>query len=252
MDYFPLDESEYLDSLPRPGLRLFLDSADAEEWRRFLPLGTFYGVTTNPLLLERSGRPCTLGELEKLTRAAAGLGAVEIHLQTWGRTSEEMVHNGGQLALMAGLGIDVVVKVPATESGFLVARQLAEAGCPITLTAIYKPGQVLLAAGFEAAYAAPYLGRMNDLAGPGEEPAGEKLVLTMHDLLRGTDSFTRLLVASLRSAEEVVHLAGLGLDTFTFGGTVAGQLFEDVNTQRAAADFQRAAEIQDKQEKPDA
>ena len=241
MDYFPLDDAEYLDSLPQPGLQLYLDSAEPEDWRRFLPLGTFFGVTTNPLLLERAGQPCTLAQLEKLTRQAADLGAAEIHLQTWGKTTEEMVHNGGQLALMAGLGVDVAVKVPATEQGLLVARRLAEAGCAITLTAVYNPAQVLLAAGFGAAYAAPYLGRMNDLAREAAEPAGERAVLTMLDILQNTQSATRLLVASIRSAAEVVKLASWGLDTLTFSAQVAAELLADENTEQAAADFQKAA-----------
>lgn len=35
--------------------RFFLDTADIEEWDRFLPTGIFYGITTNPTILERDG-----------------------------------------------------------------------------------------------------------------------------------------------------------------------------------------------------
>ena len=41
-------------------------------------------------------------------------------------------------------------------------RLPAAAGTPITMTAVFTPGQVLMAAGFGAAYAAPYLGRLLD------------------------------------------------------------------------------------------
>jgi len=234
MDPFPLDETE-----PTPagtGLRLFLDSAHPDDWRRFLPLGIFHGVTTNPLLLERSGQACTLDNLEALARLAADLDAREIHLQTWGHTPEEMIHNGSQLALMAAMGLDVAVKVPATETGFTVARRLAEAGCAITLTAVYNPGQVLLAAGFGATYAAPYLGRIND-----QGRDGQLAVSAMRDILSSTRSTTRLLVASLRSAEDVVSLAKDGFDTLTFGAPVAADLLRENLTDDAAADFQRAA-----------
>ena len=237
MDYFPLDGEEYLAGQDEPGLRLFLDSADPDDWRRFLPLGTFYGVTTNPLLLERSGQTCSLANLERLTKLAVSLGASEIHLQTWGNTSEEMIHHGSQLALMAGLGIDVAVKVPATEMGFQVARQLREAGCALTITAVYNPGQVLLAAGFGAAYAAPYLGRIND-----QGRDGRQAILAMRDTLFHTQSSTRLLVASLRSASDVLELAQAGLDTLTFGSPVAADLIKENLTDLAAQDFQRAAE----------
>lgn len=239
MNFFPLDDGELATPPAHSGMRLFLDSAEPQDWQRFLPTGVFYGVTTNPLLLERSGQACTLENLEKLTRLAVDLGAEEIHLQTWGKTSEEMVHTGSQLALMAGLGIDVAVKIPATELGFQVARKLSEAGCAITMTAVYNPGQVMLAAGFGAAYAAPYLGRLND-----QGADGLQIVSTMGDILTQTHSSTRLLVASLRSAELVVQLAAQGFDTLTFGSPVAADLLADNLTDAAAADFQRAAETQ--------
>ena len=237
MAWFPLDTTEDTPAEPERGLRLFLDSADPADWQRFLPLGLFHGVTTNPLLLERAGQICSLDNLETLTRQAADLGATEIHLQTWGRTREEMVHTGGRLALLTGLGIDVAVKVPATELGLQVAARLAESGCTITLTAVYNPAQILVAAGCAAAYAAPYLGRLNDA---GRD--GHAAILKMRDILRGTGSTTRLLVASLREADQVLDLAARGLDTFTFGAPVAADLIGEFLTDTAAEQFQKAAE----------
>jgi len=219
------------------GLRLFLDSADPIDWNRFLPLGCFHGVTTNPLLLERAGQACTLANLERLARRATDLGIREIQLQTWGRSPAEMIHNGGQLALLAGQDLDVVIKVPIDEAGLQVACQLAAAGCRITLTAVYNAGQILTAAGFGAAYAAPYLGRLNDA---GRD--GRAAVMAMHEILRGSASETRLLVASLRSVDQIIDLARQGLDTFTVGPAVAAGLVAEELTETAAIDFQRAAE----------
>jgi len=218
------------------GLRLFLDSAQPDEWERFLPLGLFYGVTTNPLLLQRAGQACTLANLERIATRVSELGAREIQMQVWGDSVTEMFHCGSRLALMNGLGIDVVVKVPATESGYHVARRLAEAGTRITMTAVFTPGQVLLAAGFGAAYAAPYFGRLLDARKPGRD-----IVLAMDDILKYSTSPTRLLVASLRKADQVVDLAQHGLDTFTFGAKVATELLDAKLTTKAAAQFQDAA-----------
>ena len=64
----------------------------------------------------------------------------------------------------------------------------------------------------------------------------------MRDILIHTRSQTRLLVASLRSAQEVVDLAQAGLDTLTFGAQVAAELLEEELTLTASEDFQRAAE----------
>ncbi|MCB1183667.1 transaldolase [bacterium] len=220
----------------RPGLRLFLDSARPADWETWLPRGVFHGVTTNPVLLQRADQPCTLANLEAVATRVRDLGAREIQLQTWGATPGEMFHNGSRLALMTGLGLDVAVKVPATPDGLVVARRLAEAGTRVTLTAVFQPGQVVLAAGFGAAYAAPYLGRLIDARRKGRD-----LVLAMDDILKYTGSATRLLVASLRSTDQVIDLAAHGLDTFTFGAPVAEQLLSDKLTEKATAQFEAAA-----------
>jgi transaldolase len=217
------------------GPRIYLDSADPAAWAEHLPTGVFHGVTTNPLLLERSGQRCTTAHLATLTDRARDLGAREIHLQTWGETDEELAARGGRLAEL-GDGIAVAVKVPATVMGFRVARRLAAQGATVTLTAVYTPGQVLAAAGLGAAYAAPYLGRLDDAGRDGRDT-----VLGMAALLRATGSPLRLLAASLRSAAAVVDLARAGLDTFTIGPRVAADLLAEPLTRAAADDFLRAA-----------
>lgn len=221
---------------PKAGLRLFLDAADPEAWNRFLPLGIFHGITTNPLLLERAGQPCNLENLGRLAAVAGELGAREIQLQTWGASVGKMVETGFELAKLGSPELRKVIKIPATEEGFGVARILRDEGLAVTLTAVYTPGQVLAAAGLGAAYAAPYLGRLDDA---GQD--GAAAILTMHRVLTGAGSATRLLTASLRTAQQIIDLAAAGLDTFTFGAPVAAELLESDLTTAAAADFLRAA-----------
>jgi transaldolase len=217
---------------PRP-LRLFLDSARPDDWERWLPLGVFYGVTTNPLLLERAGQACTPENLAALGDRAFALGAREIHLQAWGETPAQLVACGRRLA---GLAPQVAVKLPAIEAGLEAARRLLGENVPVTLTAIYNAGQVLAAASLGCAYAAPYLGRLDDL---GRDGTAE--VIAMQELLQNTTAPTRLLVASLRSWDKVVELAWEGCDTFTFAPEVAEGMVDDPDTEEAAEAFAEAA-----------
>ncbi|MBU2502713.1 transaldolase [bacterium] len=219
-------------------LRLFLDSAEIDRWRRHLALGIFHGVTTNPLLLERAGVPCTVDSLRRLACEAAAQGAREIHLQTWGDTAEEMAARGRDLAACADQGLDVAVKVPATAAGLAAAAALRREGAAVTLTAVFNPGQVLAAASLGAAYAAPYLGRMDDAGRDGLAQ-----ILAMHRILTGTASPVRLLVASLRRPEQVLALAAEGLDTFTLTPELVEPLLQDELTEKAAAAFAEAARI---------
>jgi len=212
-------------------LRLFLDSADPQAWRQWLPSGLFRGITTNPTLLRRAGQPCSLEGLERLCGQALELGVQELHLQAWG---SDLLGCGRALAALAPGRI--WVKLPITRAGADAARALIAEGHAITFTACYEPAQVLLAAALGAEYIAPYLGRIGDL---GRDGHGE--LVRMQRCVDGVGSPLRLLVASLRSPDDLARLAAEGLDTFTISPAIAAALFAVEPTEAAAAQFERDA-----------
>jgi transaldolase len=214
-------------------LRLYLDTADTAAWREWVPGGLFYGVTTNPLLLQRAHVPCDLATLTRLATTAFDLGAQEIHLQVWGADAAAMLASGRRLA---AIDARVAVKVPITREGSLAARQLIAEGARVTLTAVYAPHQIVTAIALGAAYAAPYLGRMSDA---GRDGFGS--ILAMQEMRCRLGSDLHLLVASLREIGDVAALARAGVDTFTIAPALAAALFEDDLTAQAAADFEAAA-----------
>ena len=77
----------------------------------------------------------------------------------------------------------------------------------------------------------------------GKDGAAEVLRMQgIVDLCTSYDGEMRLLVASVRSAEEVAALAAEGCNTFTLSPAVAEQLVGDPLTAAAAAAFQADAE----------
>lgn len=215
-------------------LRLFLDSADPAQWRRWLPAGLFHGVTTNPTLLQRSGRPCRPEALAELVELARELPCRELHLQAWGREADRLESCGRTLHGFAPER--VVVKLPVTREGSTAAARLIASGVPVTFTACYEVSQVLIAAALGADYIAPYLGRIGDL---GRDGAAE--VISMHQALRGVGCEVRLLVASLRRPADLGRLAAAGLDTFTLAPDVVAALFDCEATAAAADAFEQHA-----------
>jgi transaldolase len=214
--------------------RLFLDSADTAAWDEWLPTGLFHGITTNPTILANAGVPNTLAELSRLSHIAFEADVAEFQAQTWGRTSEALIANG---RIIAALDPRMVVKVPITREGAIAAATLKAEGARITMTAVYTAHQALSAAAIGADYVAPYLGRMNDA---GRDGFAE--IVAMQEIIRASGSETRVLVASLRAAEDLVRLGRLGLDTFTFSPKVAASLFAEELTEAAAEVFEKAAE----------
>jgi len=212
----------------------FLDTAETDQWDYWLSKGLFYGVTTNPTLLSRARIPCTLEQLKSLADRAFQLGAQEIHLQTWGTDTQSLVQRGEAIA---AIDPRVVVKVPITLMGTEAATQLLQQGIRVTLTGVYAVHQALIAAAIRAHFAAPYLGRITDL---GQD--GRQQIAVMQQGLQGVNSLTKLLVASIRSIDDITHLATYGLDTFTLSPTIAKQLFQVEATDKAALAFEKAAQ----------
>ncbi|WP_179954237.1 transaldolase family protein [Denitrobaculum tricleocarpae] len=213
-------------------MKLLIDTAERSLWQKLASSGIYCGVTTNPLLIQRAGLSCSLETLSELHRTAVGAGFGEIQMQSWGETPEVL----SDMALrLADLGPEVVVKLPATPAGFSSASRLRleRRETRVTMTAIYAPGQVIAAAAFGAAYAAPYYARLQE--------AGEDAdaILTRMQLAAGTD--TQLLLASLRSVEQVVHLSSQGHRCFTLPPPVAQSLLESDLAAKAVAEFDAAA-----------
>ena len=215
-------------------LRLFLDSASCSDWDQWLPTGLFHGVTTNPTLLRRAGEACNLETLRRLVERANDYGCQEIHLQTWGGSATEASERG--LALAALNPRRVLVKVPIDLQGCQTAGALIAAGVRVTFTACYEPAQVLVASSLGADYIAPYLGRICD-----RQRDGHQEVITMQQALTGVGSGVRVLVASLRSKEDLPRLAAAGLNTFTISAAIAGELFANADTIAAAKAFEQDA-----------
>eukprot|EP00555_Chaetoceros_dichaeta_P015355 CAMPEP_0198275976 /NCGR_PEP_ID=MMETSP1447-20131203/65062_1 /TAXON_ID=420782 /ORGANISM="Chaetoceros dichaeta, Strain CCMP1751" /LENGTH=268 /DNA_ID=CAMNT_0043970885 /DNA_START=58 /DNA_END=864 /DNA_ORIENTATION=+ len=227
----PYHAKEYV----RGNNRLFLDTAVIDEWTELLSLGIFHGITTNPVLLERAGHECTVSSIHSLaTKALALPGCNEFMCQTWGVESDEMYTTG--LELSEPDRDRIVVKVPVTYEGTKVASKLIEAGVRVCLTACYSSNHAMVAAGLGADYIAPYLGRMMDSGKDGVEECKK-----MQAIVNGMESKTRVLVASIRSANTMADLTSSGMNTFTFNPEIARELFDEDLTSLAAVDFNEAA-----------
>jgi transaldolase len=121
-------------------LRLFLDSANVDDWRRWFPTGCLYGFTTNPLILQRDGVPCTLEALAGLVSEARRLGARELQLQAWGSADDPAVLLACARRLAALDPALVTVKLPCTPAGLEAARALLLEGVPRAAAAAAAEG----------------------------------------------------------------------------------------------------------------
>lgn len=208
--------------------RLYVDSADVTRVGELLEGGLVAGVTTNPTILERSGR--RVGEIAELYDQWVAQGASEVFFQTWGADASELLANADRIL---ALGDRVVVKVPATREGFVATRSLVAGGATVLVTAVYSPAQALACASYGVRYVAPYLGRLRD---SGRD--GVALIADMQAVCAGSE--TNVIAASLRSPDDIVELRQVGVPYFTAHPDVILGLLSDETSDQAAAEFEAA------------
>jgi TalC/MipB family fructose-6-phosphate aldolase len=207
---------------------LYIDSADRDLIAAVWASGVFAGVTTNPTILDRAG----LGQRDvpELHKWLSDLGVGTVYVQVLGRTRDEMLRHADELRSIG----PVTIKVPATAEGYAAARVLVEQGVPVLLTAVYHPVQALIARDCGIQGVAPYVGRMTDAGRDGVAS-----VIAMQQAI-GTEP-TRILAASLRSADDIARLAAAGVPDFTLGGELARAVLDDDLTRSAVEEFEAAA-----------
>jgi len=214
--------------------RLFLDSASLAEWDELLPTGLFYGVTTNPTILQRDGVPCTVPAVAALAREALRRGSQQVMVQAWGGSVDAYERSALDILDAVAAPANLIIKLPLTAEGVAAAHRLREEA-HICMTACYAKEQVVVANALKADYLAPYLGRMSDSGMDGKLEC-----LKMQAALDGCRSSTRLLVASLRKPSLVFDVVAAGSDA-TFSPDVARGLLGNAATDAAAAAFEEAA-----------
>lgn len=212
----------------RGSVKLFLDSADESEWRKWLPTGLFFGVTTNVQLLEKSETLATANDedfsfqtLLDLVDAALEYESVnEVHVPSWGLDSDEIWKNG--IVLAKNDPQRIVVAVPCTFEGVKAANALVADGARVQISGAFAPHQALMAAAIGASYVAPTFGKMYD-AGRDGFKATEEMMKT----LTKCGSESKILVKNVRSAVDLANLGSIGCDTFAISAEVCEDMFSD-------------------------
>lgn len=192
-------------------MKIFIDSGDIGEIKEAAQMGAIDGVTTNPSLLAKAGKPIRQAILE-ICEVVDGPVSAEV-LST---DTEGMLKEGRELAK---LHPNVVVKIPLIVDGLKATRVLSSEKIKTNVTLCFSPAQAVLAAKAGATYISPFVGRIDDLA-----EDGMKLIEQLVTIYGNYDFETEILVASVRHPVHFVQAALLGADVATLPFKVITQL----------------------------
>lgn len=200
-------------------MKFFIDTADIEEIRAANLRGWVDGVTTNPSLIAKSGKPF-FEVIKAICKEVSGpVSAEVIALQ-----AEEMVKEGKELAKLAD---NVVVKIPLTEDGLIAVRKLTAEGIKTNVTLCFNPVQALLVAKAGATMVSPFVGRLDDIGQNGME-----MVRQIVTIYQNYDFATEVLVASVRSPMHILDAAEMGADIATIPFKVMQQMTQHPLTDK--------------------
>lgn len=205
-------------------MQLFLDTTDTAVLAELAATGLVDGVTTNPTLIAKSGRPM----LEVIAEICA-LVPGPISAEVAAPDAEGMVAEGRRLAKVAP---NVVVKIPLTFEGLKATRVLADENTPVNVTLCFTAVQALLAAKAGAAYISPFIGRLDDL---GE--VGTDLIEEIRLVYDNYEFETEVLAASIRNVEHVRVCALAGADCATLPPAIFRELIQHPLTDKGLAQF---------------
>lgn len=192
-------------------MKFFIDTADIEEIKQAHLRGWVDGVTTNPSLIAKAGRPFhdIIREICKLTPGPVSAEVISLQAQ-------EMIREGLELAKLAS---NVVVKIPMCEDGMIAVKALASEGIKTNVTLVFSPVQALLAAKAGATMVSPFVGRLDDVGSDGMD-----MVSQVIQIYQNYDFETEVLVASVRSPMHIQVAAAMGADIATIPFKVMQQM----------------------------
>jgi len=214
-------------------MKFFLDTANIEEIKKAAEWGILDGVTTNPTLISKTGRP-----FKEVVKEILEIVDGPVSLETVSLDAEGMIREG---RMLAELGENVVVKIPMTPEGLKAVIALESEGIPTNVTLVFSPTQALLAAKAGASYVSPFVGRLDDISSD-----GMKLIEEVKTIFSNYEFDTEIIVASVRHPMHVLEAALIGADICTMPFKVMEQLFKhpltDIGLERFLKDWEKVPE----------
>ncbi len=205
-------------------MKFFLDTANVDEIRQAAGLGLLDGVTTNPSLVAKEGRP-----FEELIHEICELVQGPVSAEVVATDADGMLEEARRLA---AIHEHVVVKCPLTREGLKATRTLADEDIRVNVTLCFSPTQALLAAKAGAAYISPFVGRLDDISYDGMELIQQ--ILTIYE---NYGFPTEVLVASIRSPKHILEAALMGADVATIPYKAFDAMFNHPLTDKGLAAF---------------
>lgn len=210
---------------------IYIDTASLDEIKQAYDLGVLDGVTTNPSLIAKEG-VAYAKRLEEICKVVPGPVSAEVISATY----KEMMSEGEAHSKIAP---NIVVKLPCTTDGLKACKAFSDKGVKTNLTLCFQPLQAMMVAKAGAYLVSPFIGRLDDI---GED--GMELIRTIRQVYDNYGYETRVLAASIRHVNHLLHCAVAGADVATAPLKVITDCMKhpltDQGLEKFTADYKKA------------
>jgi transaldolase len=205
-------------------MKFFADTAEISDIRALAETGLLDGVTTNPSLVEKSGRNF-LEVVKEIASVVSGPVSAEVVAMDYDGMMREA-------EVLRKIAKNIAIKVPLTPAGLKACKALSGERTMVNVTLCFSAAQALLAAKAGATFISPFIGRLDDISMDGMQLIGDiRLIYDNYDFP------TQILAASIRHPMHVVESAKLGADVMTAPPKIIWQLFKHPLTEAGIASF---------------
>lgn len=194
-------------------MKFFADTADTDAIRELATTGLVDGVTTNPSLIQKSGR-----DIMEVTKEICGIVDGPVSAEVVATEHEAMMQEAEVLRKIAD---NIAIKVPLTVDGLKTCKKLTDDGTMVNVTLCFSANQALLAGKAGASFISPFVGRLDDIGYD-----GMNLISDIRMIYDNYDFPTEILVASVRHPIHILESAKMGADVATMPPNVILQLFK--------------------------
>lgn len=216
-------------------MKIFLDTANVEDIKKYASWGIVDGVTTNPSLIAKEG-----ANLEKRTKEISEIVDGPISAEVVATDAEGMLKEAREYAKWAP---NIYVKIPMTSEGLKAVKVLSAEKISTNVTLVFSLGQALLAAKAGATVVSPFVGRLDDVS-----QDGMALIEEIVQAYNNYDFDTEVLVASVRNPRHVLESAIIGAGIATVPPKILDELITHDLTDKGLKKFLEDWEtVKDKQ-----
>jgi transaldolase len=198
-------------------MKIFVDSANLAEIRKWLEMGVVDGVTTNPSIMYNNG----IHDFESgIKEIASVIHPMPLSVEVTSNNLDEMVHQAKRFASWSS---NIVVKIPQINQDgvpcYGVITKLEKEGIRVNATATLSLGQVILAAKAGATYISIFAGRVSDEGGNASEVIGNSVEWLEHWSFK-----SEVIVGSIRSVGDILTAAMAGAHIITIPPQFLGKM----------------------------